>query len=98
MARYLRSGQQILNSILQLAILLISQAGCSSSGVSLYYVAVEENAEISSVKTVGVWRGRTSEPFAVPRRIITLAFEDAFRENGFSVIDHNELSNIGRLD
>jgi hypothetical protein len=98
MARHRRKGQQILNTILQLAILFISQAGCSPSGVSLYYVAVAENAEVSSVKTVGVWRGRTSEPYAVPRRIMTLAFEDAFRANGFSVIDHDELTKIGRLD
>jgi hypothetical protein len=92
-----RKGRQTLKSILQLAILFIFQAGCGFPGSSLFYVDVEESAEVSSIKTVGVWRGRTGEPFADSRRAMTLAFEDAFRANGFSVIEHHELSKIGRL-
>jgi hypothetical protein len=75
--------------------LYVFQSGCSI--FPKYYIDVSPTSDVSSVKTVGVWKLRSGGDFVHSGDIMTRAFENAFRTNGFTVIDHDQLSKISRM-
>lgn len=90
-----KNGRKILGHIVPLVIFTIFQAGCSPR---LYHVDVTEGSKVSSIKTIGVWRGRPHGHSTGSVSIVTRAFEDSFRAAGFTVIEHDELSKVASLD
>ena len=66
--------------------------GCGPPASSKHYVNVSDAVQASSIKSVGVWRSRAGGQFANSGNLITIAFENAFREQGYSVVGYEELS------
>jgi hypothetical protein len=87
-----RPARSILNISLGLMILCIFLAGCGPPVSSKYYVNVSDSLQTSSIKSVGVWRSRAGGQFTNSGNLITIAFENAFREHGFTVVGYDEMS------
>ncbi len=77
------------------AVLYLFQPGCSI--FPTYYIEVSPTSDITSVKTVGVWKFRSGGDFVHSGNIVTRAFENTFRTNGFAVIDHSQLSEVSKI-
>ncbi len=75
-----------------LGILTLLQHGCSPT----FYVKLSPSIDISSIKSIGIWfPSEISAPNS--RDIVTKAFEEAFSENGFVLIENNKLTKVIKL-
>jgi len=73
-----------------LGLLSILQSGCAPT----YYVKVSPSIDISSIKSISVWQFPSEPSLQNSSNVVTRAFEEAFTEHGFSVIDNNKLTNV----
>jgi len=60
----------------------------------IYYVEVSPDADVSSIKTVGVLKFAKGGGSVKYRNIVTVAFENAFKEMGFEVVRNEEVARV----
>ncbi len=60
----------------------------------IYFVEISPEADASSIKTVGVFKFAKGSGFVKNRKVVMLAFENAFKENGFEVVRNEEVARV----
>jgi len=65
-------------------------SGCNP----IYYVEVSPEADVSSIKTVGVLKFAKGGGSVKYRNIVTVAFENAFKEMGFEVVGNEKVAKV----
>src|SRR5574341_2318971 len=78
---------------LLLGLLSVLQSGCAP-----YYVKISPKADIHSIKTVAIWKFSSVTLFRNADSVMPQAFEEAFKQNGFTVIEAQKLSDaVGEI-
>jgi len=79
-----------MNKRLYLIPAFILLSGCNP----IYYVEVSPEADVSSIKWVGVLKFAKVGGSVKYRNIVTLAFENAFKEMGFEIVRNEDVARV----